>query len=479
MIIIEDMLNKIRGTHAKKILWVLAVVIIIAFGLSGAGSYLSGRGRSGIGTIDGREITPAIYSQYVKLAQVYLLTHTPPEEQRVSRRDIENLATDFMVLLWKAKKEKISVSDQEVVDYIMTNLFGDAKFNQETYEQYLKFLSQRYNLPLTPRLFEECVREFIKFDKLFAEQIDTTVSEDEIKAVYLKDNQKAKIVYLSTPYEKFKVETGLELSEIENFYQKNKSRFEREPKVKLKYTIISSDDDSASKIQAQLPKIKTIDELADEFSLGIKETTYIGLNDPIEEIGWQPQISKIAFVVEKGKIIPIELGDNLIIMTKVDEKASFIPALEEIKEEVKEALVMDKAKSEAKLYTQDLLSEITQKNIADLKQLAGKPNVEFKETDYFKYYDYIEGIGLDEDISEIVFSLQIDEIYPKSLVREDSNVIIQLKELTPFDEKDFADKRDAYSQRLQVSKELLGRINLLTQLRKDSNLDLTSVIELQ
>ncbi len=473
------MLNKIRGTHTKKILWALAIIIIIAFGLSGAGFYLSGRGKNKIGTIDGKEITPTMYSQYIKLARVYLILHTPPEEQRISPRDVENLATDFMVLLWKAKKEKINVSDQEVVDYIVTNMFGEGKFNQQTYEQYLKFMSQRYNLALTPRLFEECVREFIKIDKLFAKEVDTSVSEEELESLYLKDNQKAKIAYLSIPYEKFKVETGIEQSQIQNFYEKNKARFEREPKVKLKYTIISFDDDVALKIQDRLSKIKAIDELGTEFSLQVKETPYIGLDDPIEGIGWQPQISKIAFVVEKEKIIPIELGDNLIIISKTDEKKAFIPALEEINEEVKEALILDKAKSDAGRYTQDLLIEITQKNIADLKQLVGKQNADFKETDYFKYYDYIEGIGLDENISKIVFSLKPGEIYPKSLERADSDIIIQLKELTSFDEKDFADKKEVYSQKLKASKELLGRINLLTQLRQDSNLDLTSVIEIQ
>ena len=69
------MLNAIRGTHAKKILWALAIVIIIAFGLSGAGFYLSGRTKSEIGTIDNKKITPAMYAPFIRLAQIYLLTH--------------------------------------------------------------------------------------------------------------------------------------------------------------------------------------------------------------------------------------------------------------------------------------------------------------------------------------------------------------------------------------------------------------------
>jgi len=464
------MLSKIRGPHAKKILWILAIIIIIAFGLSGAGFYLSGRGKSAIGTIGNKKITPAIYSQYIRLAKVYLLTHIPPDEQKITWRDIEKLAQEFMVLLWKADKENIEVSDQEVVGYIKESFFGQEKFNEGFYTRYLEFISKRYNLALTNRSYEECVRDFIKINKLFEKYIIIQVSDEEVKELYKKDNQEAKIAYLSIPYEKFKVETALTAGEIEEFYQENESLFRREPKVSLKYIVVTPEIKLQEKIKYELADIKTIEELAEKFSLEIKETGFIGATDPIKEIGWQPQINKIAFALEKNKMIPVGLGYNLIIMVKQDQREAFTPALDEITEEVKEKLIMSKAKQETKRFSQDLLKEIKEKKITDLKKLSNKRNVEFKETGYFKYYDYIEGIGLDEKISEIIFSLKTNQIYPQSLMLQNSSVIIQLKSLTPFDEEDFSQKKEYYYNILNESKELIERAKFLQQIKKEADL---------
>ena len=467
------MLNTLRGPHAKKILWVLAIVIIIAFGLSGAGFYLAGRGRGTLGTINNRKITPGMYSEYIQLAQIFLLTHTPPDSKKITTRDMQNLAQDFMVLLWKAKKDNISVSDQEVVNYVKLRFFGENEFDQETYERYLEFLTKRYNLAITTRSFEEAVRDFIKIDKLFEKYIDSSISEEEVKKLYERDNQKARINYLAIPYDKFKVEADIELSEIEQFYKDNEVLFRREPQVNIKYTIITSDNDSLQEIQEKIAKKITINELADKFALDVKETGFIGANDPIKEIGWQTQINQIAFALEKDMLIPIEVGDNVILLTKQDEKQAYTPALDEIKEEVKEKLVMEKAKIDAKNYSQEILGEITENKVTDLRRLSKKDKVDFKETDYFKYYDYIEGIGLDEKISEIVFALAIDQIHSEPILVENAVVIIQLKELPPVNEEDFAEKRQIYANSLKKNKELIGRLRLLTRLREDSNFTFT------
>ena len=467
------MLTKFRDRHQRKVLILLSGVIIVAFGLSGAGFYLAGRGKNVIGTIDNRKISPSVYSHNIKLAQIYLLIHTNPEKETITADDIQGMAHDFLVLLWKAKKEKVKVTDQEVVRYIVLTLFGEGNFDQENYERYLAFMSKRYNLALTTRTFEECVREFIKIDKLFERYVNSTVTDDEVKDLYKRDTQKAKIAYLFMPYEKFKAETAITSDEIENFYQDNQELFEREPKVKIKYVVTNKTEDLQEKIEQEFSQAKTIDELAEKLSLEIKETDFIGANDPIEEIGWQLQINKIAFALEKGKMLPLDIGENMLIITKEDERAAFIPPLDEIKEEVKEKVILDKAKGETEQFSKDLLKEIDENKVSELKQLAGKSNVTFKKTDFFAYYDYIEGIGLDDAISKIVFSLEPDQIYEQNLMIDNGAVIIQLKELTPFDEKDFAEKKEAYSAALARNKNIFGRMKFLTEVRKEAELDLT------
>ena len=99
-----------------------------------------------------------------------------------------------------------------------------------------------------------------------------------------------------------------------------------------------------------------------------------------------------------------------------------------------------------------------------------KEKIELKETDYFKYYDYIEGVGLDESVSKIVFSLAPGEIYPEPLMVVKGAYIVQLKSFSEFDEKDFREKKEKYAQILSQREYFLKKLEFLGELQKESNL---------
>lgn len=461
-----------RARHAKRILWILAGVIIVAFSLSGVNFYLAGR-KNIIGIIDGKKITTSDLIYYTKMAQLHLVL-TSQDQRKISRLDIENLGRDFLLLLWKAKQEKITADDKEVIEYIMKNLFSQRKFDKTAYDNFLKTISRRYNLSLSPRSFEEYIRQFIIIDKLFQKYITVEVKNEEVEDLYKKDTQKAKIAYLFIPYEKFKVDIGITPREIEEFYQKNQSLFKREPKVNIAYAIID-ENTVTDKMLKQITQMKTMEELKERniLSLEIKETGFIGLNDPIEEIGWKPEINKIAFSLEKNTLSPfIQTEKGLLIMEKKEELPTFIPPLADIETEVKERLILERAKKEAEQFSQDLLKELNQQKIKDLAKIAEQKKLNFKETDYFRFYDYIEGLGLDREISEVIFSLEKDQIYIHPILREKGIYIIQLKEITPLDKDNLQKNWQVYFNLIKQNKEITKRMEFLTRLKEKTHFNL-------
>ena len=249
------MLTKFRNKHVKKVLWVLVTIIILSFGLWRV-SLLKNQKPGATIILNNRRISSLQFEHYFKMAQVYLLINTF-QERKVTQYDIENLGLDFLVLLWKAKKENIEASDQEVIEYIKTHrfmkaFFTEGRFNENIYDNFLQFISTRYSLALSPRGFEEFVRDFIKIDKLFEKNIEVAASEEETLDLYKKDNQKAKIEYILVPYEKFRVEIGITPKEIEDFYAKDKSLFEVQAKANIGYVLI---DENAQLSQDQMKEI--------------------------------------------------------------------------------------------------------------------------------------------------------------------------------------------------------------------------------
>ena len=215
-------------------------------------------------------------------------------------------------------------------------------------------------------------------------------------------------------------------------------------------------------------KIKTLEEISEKFSLKINESGFIGLNDPIAEVGWESDVNQMAFSLEKGQVsLPLDVEKGILIFEKKDHREAYIPALEEMNDQVKEKLVAESAKNEAQRFTKDLLLEIKDKSINDLKKLALIKKLEFKETDYFKYYDYIEGLGLDKAVSEAVFSLEIDQIYLEPIFLASGAFIIQLKELTKIDQDDYETRKQIYTDLIKQNKGIAEKIKFLAKLKED------------
>lgn len=467
------MLTTIRGQHAKKIIWVVAIAVIVVFVLSGARSFLQQRNMPIVAEIANRRIPIPDFKYYIDLARLDFILHTNSQDGKkaISSSEVIEKAKTYFRLLWKVKGRKITVSDDEIAKWVNRNFSPGGKFDREVYERYIEYISRIYNINLTPRSFEEYIRDFIAIDKLWAQLVQITVSDNQIRALYAIDTQEAKINYLFIPYEKFRVDVGINPGEIEEFYQDNRALFQREAKINIKYFLISKDDPLSDEELNLLSNLTTLDQLEEKTSFKLKETGFVGIDQPISEIGWQPVLNQTAFNLAINQIsIPIKLGKGIIIVGKDDERPEFIPTLGEIKDEVTEKLILTRAEAETRKFGQEFLEEIKEAKISDLNKLPAKSNVEFRTTGYFKYTDYIEGLGLDEAVSAIVFSLEPGGIHSEILPLDKGVYIIQLSDKTPFNQKDFETKKQTYHDEIKLRKEFIERLKFLEGLNQEITL---------
>ncbi|MDD5195139.1 MAG: SurA N-terminal domain-containing protein [Candidatus Omnitrophica bacterium] len=471
------MLNKLRTRHSKRILWVLLIIIVPPFVFWGGASYLKSKKAETCIQIGNRTITFSEFSYYLTMANCLMnagLDYIPvlSADKKLSRQDLERKALEYVLLLWKADQEKVAVSDREVVEFIKNKLFAKSKFDFEAYKRAI-----RLNLKVEPTVFEEYVENLLKIQKVLDKYVKFETTGQEIKDFYTKDTQKAKIAYLLMPYDSFKEGLAISEQETQDFYRSNELLFKEPPKVKIRYVSLSKDNLSTPAMLVSLNKCKTLDEVKAKLNLEIKVTDFIGISDPIEGIGWQEGINKIAFSLKKGKMSPpIETAKEYVVIEKQEERQSSIPKFDVIKDKAIEKLKEQKAKVAAQSACENALAKISQEGIKDLKVIASG-NAEFKETDYFKYYDYIEGLGLDEGVSKIIFSLAKDEIYLKPIVLARGAYIIQLKDLTAFDEKDFEEKKETYKEYLTLRKNLIEKLKLLSFIEKEAKVRIYSILQ--
>lgn len=472
------MLSKLRSQHVKKVLWALLIFIIPGFVLWSGLSIFKSKRQMTVGYVGKDPVSFSDLAHYYQMAHVDTIFESLQEKNKkdkepITSEDLQAKAWEYIILLWKAKKEKIDVKDDEVQFRIKLLFFPRDKFRTDIYVKQVRRM-----FGVEPRLFEEFQRNFIIIDKLLSKYLDIKITDDDIKKLYQRDTLKAQLSYILIPYEKFNNQINITDDDREKCYKENGDYFRQEAKIKINYTILTNNDEMIKKLNDLLPKVKTLNELKANLALEIKETGYFGEKDPIEGIGMASDVSRIAFSLETGKLSPpLPIKEGILIIEKIDHQPVTIPPMAQIKDRIDELIKETKTKELAQKEAENLLRKIEIEKITDLKSFAEKEKLECKDTNTFNYYDFIEGMGLDREINEIAFSLKKGEIYKSPILLIKGASIIQLKDITELNATDYGMKKFKYYADLYREKFYIERLKYMTQLEKEANLKVYPLVE--
>lgn len=511
---IPHMLKQLRNKKVmKRLLWAIVILIIPPFMFWGAGSALRSKqkGPSYAGTIFGKTISFEEYGAAWQAAKNQaLLTYGSRLNQVYDDLNLEKQAWDRLILLTEAKKRRIRVTDKEVVNTIQTFSFLQSR-GQFDKEAYGLILEQVFRI--SPRQFEEEIRDTLSILKLRDSVIKGIgVTNKEVKDAYRKENEKSKIAYILVPPDGFKNEVeidpgapkkyyegnaesfrvpeqvnvqylGFEFSDyqkdiqvsdkdIKNYYNAHKDEFNPKKEFKdskdiIKNKLIQDTAKEKALIAAEkidyilTDKTKIFEEAAMENSIPVKETGFFSRQGPIPQIGWFPEIQKIAFKLKPGERSELIKSDmdfiNGYYIIKVKEKKnSYIPAMEEVSGKIKNILknegAINLAYKEANRLHRKILALIKTKNIT-FEEAAAKVMHQPKRTEFFTRDGYIQGLGLVSEIGEAAFNTKYGMISPVIKTRAGFCIFTAL-EVTSIDELAFKKERKKFTKKALEAKKM-------------------------
>lgn len=468
------MLNMLRRKKTmKRILWALAIIIIPAFVLWGAGSMSERRSsHKYVGTIEGRKIP---FDDLVKSIQdtqvsLFLIYFNQPEVLRNLRNNrslLYRVSWENLIMSEKAKKAKISVSDSEVVDFITAfPLFSrGGAFDEKVYKYIL-----RSSLGLGPRAFEESIRVSLVSEK-YKEGIvkDITISEEEAREDYKERFEKAKLNYVVIDKAVFKEEAEASEEEIAAYYEENKDSFMEPEKIVLQYIAFPHTEegakekalkDLASSYEAMKKRPSEMEDIARDLSLTLKKTRPFPRHGIVFEMADIKGATDIAFGLRpRVDILPLldenETGTSYII--RVDEKIpERIKARSEIEplilDAIKDKKALEVAKEKAKnIYETGVDRSLSLKNRLK-KQKGSEKGLEIMQTEFISRHDYIDGVGESYELVEMAFKLAINEVSSPVEIRK-GFALIEPVEFQPIDEEEFQKEKENHKARaLSVKK---------------------------
>jgi peptidyl-prolyl cis-trans isomerase D len=222
----------------------------------------------------------------------------------------------------------------------------------------------------------------------------------------------------------------------------------------------------ADTLYTQLLDDKDLQKVAQNQSLEVKQTEFFSLGEEIPELGILPQFSATAFELNSEDIsLPVRLPEGYALLKLLEVKPSYIPALKDVQEEVRQAIIQQKSAQLAKAQAEKA-REALQAN-TPLEEVAKSYGLEVMDSGDFSRQGVIKGIGPLRDWSAKLFTLKPGEVSPV-LERENDNkyYLMVIKEVQAIDQDKFQQEKQQLAliiKRQKASQMLSDWINGLLE----------------
>jgi peptidyl-prolyl cis-trans isomerase D len=450
----------------KTILWFIAIVIILSFGVFGT-AYRLDNSVNSAGTIYGHNVSIKDFQQaYWDARDQAIRLYGEEFFKNGNKLDLEQEAWDRLILLKEAQKRDIHVDDQEVVATIVSFPFfqRSGQFDQTLYEKIVQNPSL-FDRPIHD--FEEGVRKQLIIKKLInAVAPEVVLSDAQLKKEYQKRNEKITLEYVLFNASDFAKNAAAGDDEIKTFYEQHKEQFRLPDSIVLNY-VQTKDKALADTLSKELTPGSNFATVAKTLKLEVKTSAPFTRDQPILTFASNPDNVVNFFKMNVGDYSPpLEVPDGWQIVQLKDKIQSAVPALQDIKDKVKEALLLEKgfalAKPQADKSLQALREALKAK---DFKTAATGLGLKVEETPAFGRKDYIANTGLIAEFQQEADELNTNKKLSGVIPTSQGPAIIYLKKMEKPEDGQFESDKENFRQMLSAEGRNQILITFMAQLR--------------
>ena len=475
-----------KRKFAKKVFYILAIIIVPSFIFWGSSSVIRDRRtKSYAGRIFGKKITYDEYRGALHAWRNQLKMKFGDKTYQIEKLfDANKAVWDRLILRYGTKKTKIKVNNDELTEHITSLPFlqKDGVFDSELYQVFL-----RYSINTPVRIFEEDIRETLRFQKLFNQVTkDVLVSEKEIKDRFIREYEQIKVKYICALSKELENEINLSEDELRNSYDKQKEEFIIPIQINLNY--IGEDfpenatEDQKQEISEKMEELyfflnegNDLIAAQDKFGLQVQETGFLSLGDPILDFEWPPKELMALFNLKQDEFTnTIQTPSGTYVFQLKGKHLDHQSSFEEVREEIKDKLTKQKSRELAKTKMNDYYSQIKiekeENPSLKLSEITAQLNLPLKETELFSRNSSVPEIGFSTEFNDAAFNLDKAQTSEVVELPQGYFIAIEISERKPIDEEDFKDKRDELKVVLLEEKKNQVFEEFFAQLKAKANL---------
>ena len=432
-----------------------------------------------VATVGDQSVTLADITQ--QLNEIRQRNQIPPQLESLYASQILKQLIFQKEVDFEAKRLGITVSDKERADRIKQYL--PSAFNGDTFvgmDAYAREVQTRFQM--TVPVFEELVRSGLveeKFRRLITDGV--SVSPAEIEQEFRFQNEKVKLDYALAKSDELAAKITPDDAEIKSYFEQNKAKYQIPDKRVVRYALLDlgqlrqntvvSDDElkvaylaniqqfqvqnrvhaehilflTTGKTDAEVVEIKkhAEDVLAQAKKganfedLATKYSEDPGSKAKKGDLGWivqgqtVPEFEKAAFSLDKGQIsdlIKTQYGFHIIKV--IDKETAHTKPLDEVKDQIRTPLLLQKVDQQAASIADKMSSEIRQSNKVTLDDLAAKYHLSVADTHPVAANEPVLELGNSQAVKDEIFRLRLGEL-SIPLRTDRGYVILSLKQVIP------------------------------------------------
>jgi peptidyl-prolyl cis-trans isomerase D len=206
-------------------------------------------------------------------------------------------------------------------------------------------------------------------------------------------------------------------------------------------------------------------ELAKKRQLAVVTTPYIGQKDPIRGAEDDPKFAEEAFKMSPGDVHSIVGPSASYLVKMIDRQPSNIPALNTIKDQVRDALVKVTAENKAHEAAAAMLKQI--KSASDFNAIAAANHLDVHTSgEFMRATRSVPGIGQFPEATEGAASVpSLPGVIDQVLDNGGNSYIFQVLTRTPPDEDAWTTQGPAFSTQLLQQRREQAWMNFVNELR--------------
>ena len=483
----------------------LLVLVIFAFVAFYIPDFMTGTGVAGSGEVAWVEGTPISSQEFLRSYRAQEQQYRQQLGSQFSPDLLRQLGFDNLVLrqlvqnqilFLEAQRQGISVTDQEVSEFIVSlPMFqSDGKFVGR--DAYLNLLARN---SLSASQFEAQLRQDVMRQKLQSLVTDGIVVPDaDIEEEYRRRNEKLRLEYAFVAKAEFEAQVQVTDEEARRFFDDNKKRFERPVQRKVRFITLTpqlfasavsvSDREVERYYQQNSSRYETGDQLAashilfktgpdtDEEAVRKKAEAVLALakggadfaelarqhsEDTSAENGGDlglfgrgqmvPEFEAAAFALQEGQISDLVRSTYGFHIIKLNgREAAFIRPLDSVRDEIRNTITQEKARDKMEKAVDSAAEKLRASGSVDALS-AEYPVLVPQETAFFGRGDTLPQLGNSPEATRAAFENEVGQV-SSSVRLGNGYAFLHVLEERPAGTPDFEEVKEEARNQLRDQK---------------------------